>query len=62
MTKLKLLVVLIQKEAIKLVSWHPLKPILAFCTGNSTLYLWSQDGASCVPVPLGKQYILITNC
>ncbi|XP_054719846.1 WD repeat-containing protein WRAP73-like isoform X2 [Uloborus diversus] len=41
LTKSKVCDVFIQNRDIKCVSWHPEKSFLIFCTGSSTLHMWT---------------------
>jgi WD40 repeat protein len=50
-TRLQLAAVIVHKAPIKQIAWDPTQSRVAFCTGNSMLYLWSPEGASCVEVP-----------
>jgi WD40 repeat protein len=50
-SKLRLCAVITQLEPIKHVEWDPVNPRLALCTGNGRIYIWSEDGCSCVDVP-----------
>jgi WD40 repeat protein len=50
--RLELACLLLQTRAVRAFAWCPTQNRLVLCTGDSKLYLWSPDGASCVHVPL----------
>lgn len=49
--KLKLDSVLVFKNNIKTVSWHPNMVQLAICTGNDNVYIWCPKGCMTINVP-----------
>lgn len=50
--RLSLASTMLQLEAVRAFQWHPSAARLAICTGNSKLYLWSEEGCSIVAVPI----------
>lgn len=56
MTKLKLVVILVQSCPVSDFKWDPLQPRLALCTGNNKLYLWSPAGCVSVTVPVDSNF------
>lgn len=51
--KLQLTATLVQMDKIINVAWDVANLRLALCTGSSRVYMWSQEGCSCIEVPLG---------
>jgi len=49
--KLKLISVLMQKQAITCISWNPTKSHLALCTASPKIFLWTPDGCMDVSLP-----------
>ena len=46
---------LIQQSAITDAAWHPTQPLLALCTGGSTVYMWSPKGCRVAPLPAAHE-------
>jgi WD40 repeat protein len=51
MDKLKLAAVVGQINMVRSARWSPTANVLAVCTGNAKLYLWSAKGVSWIDVP-----------
>ncbi|KAF6163101.1 hypothetical protein GIB67_013800 [Kingdonia uniflora] len=55
---LKLVAILVQKEAICAMARDPTAPRLVLCTGSSHLYMWTPLGAYCVSIQLPQLSIM----
>ena len=51
-SRLELASLLLQARPVRAVQWCPVDNRLVVCTGDSKLYLWTPEGASCVHIPL----------
>lgn len=51
-SRLELASLLLHTRVVRAVQWCPTSNRLVICTGDSKLYLWTPDGASCVHIPL----------
>ncbi|KAL4858112.1 WD repeat-containing protein [Chlorella vulgaris] len=51
-SRLELASLLLQTRSVRSLQWCPSDNRLVVCTGDSKLYLWTPDGASCVHIPL----------
>ena len=51
-SRLELSALLLQTRVVRAMQWCPTSNRLVVCTGDSKLYLWTPDGASCVHIPL----------
>ena len=47
--------VLVQQWAIKAAAWHPTQQLLALCTGNSKVFMWSPKGCRTAPLPVSHE-------
>ena len=52
MMRRELAATLMQKDPMKTLDWDVAHCRLAMCTGTSNIFMWAQDGPSCVHVPL----------
>lgn len=43
--------VLLQQQEVTSAAWHPTRQLLAICTGDSQLYIWSPNGCRTAPLP-----------
>jgi WD40 repeat protein len=51
-SRLELTSLLLQTRVVRAVQWCPTSNRLVICTGDSKLFLWTPEGASCVHIPL----------
>ena len=54
--KLRLLVVMQQISAVRMLAWHPHQSLLAICTGSGAVYFWSPNGCLCAQVPTDRSF------
>ena len=54
--KLQLVSILQLLSAVRSLRWHSAEDKLAIVSGSSKVYLWSDQGASCISIPGGANF------
>eukprot|EP00052_Salpingoeca_macrocollata_P032885 m.6740 g.6740 ORF g.6740 m.6740 type:complete len:436 (+) comp4375_c0_seq1:162-1469(+) len=59
-SKLRLAILLHLKQPVRSFAWHPLKCILAVCSGDNRLLFWSAAGCSSVHLPMSNPFSIVS--
>ena len=48
--------ILLQSSAVRAAAWHPTRQLLALCSDESKLYMWSASGCRTAPLPVSHGF------